>query len=123
MTDYLKTHAGDVQRSQISRDHPTAVWVSLLRSDAPLRSQMGGRPYEPPSDATHVIVEDWRAADRLIGALWVKGGIACPKPMSRKRLKGHKDRAKLAIKILTPFGADGPLGFAFDGISFTERAK
>lgn len=68
MNDYLTTPAGDVQRSPISRDHPTAVWVSLLKHDAPLRSQAGGRPYEPPSDATHVIVEDWRAADRLIGA-------------------------------------------------------
>lgn len=79
MSDYLKTPAGDVQRSPVSRQHPTAVWVSLLKRDAPLRSQMGGRPYEPPSDALHVIVADGREADRLCAA-WLRqihqGGTA-----------------------------------------------
>lgn len=79
MTDYLKTPAGDVQRSPVSRDHPTAVWVSLLKSDAPLRSQMGGCQYDPPSDAVHVIVADFQAADRL-SAAWLRqphcGGAA-----------------------------------------------
>lgn len=79
MTDYLTTPAGDVKPSPISRQHPTAVWVSLLRHDAPLRSQMGGRSYDPPSDVTHVIVADGREADRLCAA-WMRrshaGGTA-----------------------------------------------
>lgn len=79
MTDYLKTPAGDVQRSPVSRQHPTAVWVSLLWNYAPLRSQMGGRPYDPPSDALHVIVEAGGDAARLCDA-WMRrphqGGTA-----------------------------------------------
>lgn len=70
MTDYLKTPAGDVQRSPVSRDHPTATWLSLTPTDAPLRSQIRGEAYEAPQ-AVHVIVEDSRECDRLFHA-WGK---------------------------------------------------
>lgn len=70
MTYYVKTPAGDVQPSPISRQHPTAHWLSLTPTDAPLRSQIRGESYEPPL-AVHVIVEDSRECDRIFHA-WGK---------------------------------------------------